>query len=101
VAAPILALFLMSSDQSAPEDTTADVTAPTEEASTEEASTEETPVAEAPANETPAEENKRKFREALAAKQRRHGEDHIDTDPQRPQTHGPVDAKRTFRRKTG
>jgi hypothetical protein len=91
----------MSSDQAAPEDTPTDVTAPTEEASAEETPVEEAPANEPPANETPAEENKRKFREALAAKQRRHGEDHIDTDPQRPQTHGPVDAKRTFRRKTG
>lgn len=51
----------------------------------------------------PAEdETKRKFREALAAKNGRHGEDHVDADP-RPaaHAHGPVDAKRTFRRKTG
>lgn len=47
-------------------------------------------------------ETKRKFREALAAKNGRHGEDHIDTDPRPPvHAHGPVDAKRTFRRKTG
>ena len=83
----------MSSDQAGPEETetTADMTAPEEETST----------SEAPTDETPAELNKRKFREALAAKQRRHGEDHIDTDPKRPSAHGPVDAKRTFRRKTG
>jgi hypothetical protein len=81
----------MSSDQSAPEETPADEAVPTDE----------TVVEEAPANETPAEQNKRKFREALAAKQRRHGEDHIDTDPKRPSAHGPVETKRTFRRKTG
>jgi hypothetical protein len=86
----------MSADQPGSEETPTDVTAAADEASAE-----ETPAEVAPTNETPAEQNKRKFREALAAKQRRHGEDHIDTDPQRPQTHGPVDAKRTFRRKTG
>ena len=47
-------------------------------------------------------ETKRKFREALAAKQGRKGEDHIDNGPQHVHAHGPVDAKRsTFRRKTG
>ncbi len=55
----------------------------------------------APSSESVAAENKRKMREALAAKQKRQGEDHIDTDPQAPQAHGPVDQKRTFRRKTG
>ena len=48
----------------------------------------------------PEDETKRKFREALEAKQGRKGEDHIDN----PSTTGhprPVDAKRTFRRKTG
>ena len=47
------------------------------------------------------EANKRKMREALQAKQRRLGEDHIDTDPKQSQAHGPVEQKRTFRRKTG
>jgi hypothetical protein len=80
----------MSSDQRGPEETFVD-SAPAEE----------TPTEETAAEETPAEATKRKFREALAAKQRRHGEDHIDTDPQRPSAHGPVETKRTFRRKTG
>ena len=46
-------------------------------------------------------ETKRKFREALAAKQGRKGEDHIDNAQQNVHTHGPVETKRTFRRKTG
>ncbi len=47
-------------------------------------------------------ETKRKFREALAAKNGRQGEDHIDPDSRSTaHAHGPVDAKRTFRRKTG
>jgi hypothetical protein len=57
-----------------------------------------------PSNQSPediAAENKRKMREALHAKQNRHGEDHIESDPKQPQAHGPVDQKRTFRRKTG
>jgi hypothetical protein len=53
-------------------------------------------------DQVPEDETKRKFREALAAKQGRKGEDHIDNAPQHGQAHGPVDAKRTtFRRKTG
>jgi len=53
-------------------------------------------------DQVPEDETKRKFREALAAKRRRKGEDHIDNAPQHVQGHGPVDAKRTtFRRKTG
>ena len=56
--------------------------------------------------QTPEDQTKRKFREALAAKQGRKGEDHIDnqTDrggPQHGHSHGPVETKRTFRRKTG
>ncbi len=43
----------------------------------------------------------RKFREALEAKQGRKGEDHIDSGSSPVHAHGPVDAKRTFRRKTG
>ena len=49
----------------------------------------------------PAEETKRKFREALEAKKGRRGEDHIDDGPQHVHGHGPVETKRTFRRKTG
>ena len=49
----------------------------------------------------PMDETKRKFREALAAKQGREGEDHTNLAPGESHAHGPVDAKRTFRRKTG
>jgi hypothetical protein len=46
-------------------------------------------------------ETKRKFREALEAKQARQGEDHIDGTGPQVQPHGQIEAKRTFRRKTG
>jgi Family of unknown function (DUF5302) len=49
----------------------------------------------------PEDETKRKFREALAAKQGRQGEDHIDNEPGNVHAHGPMETKRTFRRKTG
>lgn len=49
----------------------------------------------------PVTTTKQKFQEALKAKQARHGEDHIDSGPQHVHAHGPVDAKRVFRRKTG
>jgi hypothetical protein len=49
----------------------------------------------------PEDETKRKFREALEAKQGRQGEAHIDNEPTTQHTHGPVESKRTFRRKTG
>ncbi len=49
----------------------------------------------------PEDETKRKFREALEAKQGRRGEDHLDTQPENPHPHGPVETKRVFRRKTG
>jgi hypothetical protein len=52
-------------------------------------------------DQTPEDETKRKFREALAAKQGRKGEDHIDNTQQNVHAHGPVETKRTFRRKTG
>lgn len=57
--------------------------------------------AESAKAESTKEETKRKFREALEAKHGRHGEDHIQADPQQPDVHGPVSEKRTFRRKTG
>ena len=60
-----------------------------------------TPAPEDETKTTPEDETKRKFREALAAKQGRRGEDHIDNGPQHPHPHGPVETKRTFRRKTG
>ena len=53
------------------------------------------------AEPTPEDETKRKFREALAAKQGRKGEDHLDNEPTNVHSHGPVDNKRMFRRKTG
>jgi hypothetical protein len=52
-------------------------------------------------DQAPEDETKRKFREALAAKQGRKGEDHIDNPQQHVHNHGPVETKRTFRRKTG
>jgi hypothetical protein len=54
------------------------------------------------APQTPEDETKRKFREALEAKQGRQGEAHIDNEPTTQHAHGPVETKRTFRRrKTG
>lgn len=50
---------------------------------------------------TPEDETKRRFKEALAAKQKRQGEDHLDGGSHPTQPHGPVDAKRVFRRKSG
>ena len=50
---------------------------------------------------SPDDETKRKFREALEAKQGRPGEAHIDSEPTTQHAHGPVDRQRTFRRKTG
>jgi len=51
----------------------------------------------------PLDETKRKFREALAAKHGREaeGEAHLDSEPRDTHAHGPVESKRTFRRKTG
>jgi len=52
--------------------------------------------------EDPVEETKRRFREALAAKQGRHGEDHLDGGQGGGHAHGRAEGKRsTFRRKTG
>ncbi len=52
-------------------------------------------------DESGAEETKRRFREALAAKHGRHGEDHLDGGRAAGHAHGQVQGKRTFRRKTG
>lgn len=52
----------------------------------------------------PDDDTKRRFREALEAKQGREseGEAHLDGGPGTTQAHGPADTKRTFsRRKTG
>jgi Family of unknown function (DUF5302) len=46
-------------------------------------------------------ETKRKFREALEAKKGRQGEAHVDGESTTQHAHGPVETKRTFRRKTG
>jgi hypothetical protein len=55
-----------------------------------------------PSAPTPEDETKRKFREALEAKHGRKGDDHVSGDPRSGgHAHGPVDQKRTFRRKTG
>lgn len=52
--------------------------------------------------ESAQEATKRRFREALEAKQGRHGEDHVENDPHpADHAHGPVNEKRVFRRKTG
>ena len=54
------------------------------------------------AQEDPVDETKRKFREALAAKQGRHGEEHLDASGKAGgHAHGQMSGKRTFRRKTG
>jgi hypothetical protein len=50
---------------------------------------------------TPEDETRRKFREALEAKKGRRGQDHLDAGTHPIQPHGPVDAKRVFRRKSG
>ena len=54
--------------------------------------------------QTPEDETKRKFREALAAKHGRKGQDNIDSQNDKGSQHGhgqgPVETKRTFRRKT-
>ncbi len=52
-------------------------------------------------DESGADETRRRFREALAAKQGRHGEDHLDGGQASGHAHGKMQGKRTFRRKTG
>ncbi len=54
-----------------------------------------------PQPQSSAEETKRKFREALAAKKGRQGEDHVDGGQSQGHAHGRIETKRTFRRKTG
>ena len=48
-----------------------------------------------------ADDLKAKFRKALAAKQGRRGEDHLDGGRTAEHAHGQAQGKRTFRRKTG
>ena len=52
---------------------------------------------------TDLDDTKRKFREALDAKQGRaaEGEAHLNAGPGDTHAHGPAETKRTFRRKTG
>lgn len=54
-----------------------------------------------PETTTTEDETKRKFREALEAKKGRKGEDHLDAGRSSTHPHGPIDAKRVFRRKSG
>ncbi len=52
---------------------------------------------------TAADETKRKFREALDRKNAKTsgGSEHKDAGAKRPQSHGPVENRREFRRKSG
>lgn len=54
-----------------------------------------------PDDEAAVDDTKRKFREALAAKKARKGEDHLDGGQTPGHAHGRIENKRTFRRKTG
>jgi Family of unknown function (DUF5302) len=51
----------------------------------------------------PEDENKRKFREALERKTAKSagGSDHKDSGGKQPRSHGPVENRREFRRKSG
>ncbi len=51
----------------------------------------------------PEDENKRKFREALERKTAKSsgGSDHKDSGGKQSRTHGPVENRREFRRKSG
>lgn len=55
------------------------------------------------ADSTPEDENKRKFREALDRKNAKaaDGSDHMDAGAKQPKSHGPVENRREFRRKSG
>lgn len=50
-----------------------------------------------------ADENKRKFREALERKKARAagGSEHKDAGAKQPRSHGPLESRREFRRKSG
>jgi len=54
-------------------------------------------------DETPESDNKRKFREALERKKAKAagGSDHKDAGRTQPRSHGPVENRREFRRKSG
>ncbi|KAA1431028.1 DUF5302 domain-containing protein [Mycolicibacter arupensis] len=56
-----------------------------------------------PESDSAADENKRKFREALERKkaQSAGGSDHKDGGAKQSRSHGPVENRREFRRKSG
>ncbi|MGB3895899.1 MAG: DUF5302 domain-containing protein [Mycolicibacter sinensis] len=56
-----------------------------------------------PETDSAADENKRKFREALERKKAKSagGSDHRDAGAKQPRSHGPLESRREFRRKTG
>lgn len=54
-----------------------------------------------PAAAADADDLKRRFQQALAAKQGRRGEDHLDGGRTTGHAHGRIQTKRTFRRKSG
>lgn len=53
--------------------------------------------------DSPEDENKRKFREALERKKAKSagGSDHKDGGAKQSRSHGPVEGRREFRRKSG
>lgn len=56
-----------------------------------------------PETDSAADENKRKFREALERKKAKSagGSDHKDAGAKQPRSHGPLESRREFRRKSG
>lgn len=56
-----------------------------------------------PEPDSAADENKRKFREALERKKAKSagGSDHKDAGAKQPRSHGPLESRREFRRKSG
>lgn len=58
---------------------------------------------ESPEPDAAADENKRKFREALDRKKEKAagGSDHKDAGAKQPRSHGPLENRREFRRKSG
>ncbi|BBZ22245.1 DUF5302 domain-containing protein [Mycolicibacter hiberniae] len=56
-----------------------------------------------PESDSAADENKRKFREALERKNTKAagGSDHKDAGAKQSRSHGPVESRREFRRKSG
>lgn len=56
-----------------------------------------------PESDSAADDNKRKFREALERKNAKAagGSDHKDAGAKQSRSHGPVESRREFRRKSG